>query len=882
MKNTFKLIFCLLFLTLSISLYSFGNPSPVFLKKVAGRFSKQWSMAQQEKVYLQTDKPYYSAGENVWFKGYVVNAVSHLPKSLSQFLYVELIDKSNAVITRVKIKKDSLGFDGYIKLKPELHTGNYALRAYTLWMQNAPTDFFFNKNIYIGNPIDDFVLSNISYGTNANGKVAATISFTDAYKNPISGKSVDVFQNWNNPQNKKNAMVTTADGKINLQLAIDTTFHSTRIVDVSMNEPGNRYSNRFFLPEFSYDYDVQFFPESGSLLTNQLQVVAYKAIGTDGLSVDITGKIFTDKNEDVVEFSSFNKGMGKFSLQVDSGVTYYAVVKSAKGIEKRFELPKPQERGVALHLVYNRGKLLYEVVNKTPSTNDAFYLLLHSRGRLLAGLPLKELTGQISELLLPPGIVSLSVIDTLGNTYCERLCFVRNSTPATINMVSNKTVYGKREPVDLTFNVQTAQSKPCVGNYSLSVTDSRIVKLDSLSDNIMTYLLLGSDLKGYIEDPGSYFTDSLTLNREKMENLMLTQGWRRFNTAEVVSGKFKEPTHYMEAGQVLSGKVLNILNKPSKKCGIIMISPYKRMIKLAETDSLGRYLIDGIEFPDSTTFILKAKKERTFGDVEVIPDVDEFPKSNVFIPLRLAQNLAVPNDYFLQSKEKYFTDGGMRVIDLEGVTVKAAKVDKKKETHYYSGMEDAKITSEKLEEYPGMGVLEILSMMSGVQVNGDQVSIRGSNGNPLFLIDEIESLSMDDITYLNSTDIEEILVFKGANAAVFGSKGGNGVVAIALKKGVVRKAETPISLTSVMPLGYEKPLQFYVPKYDVDSVRLTRKSDLRSTIYWNPELVSDSTGTVHVKFFTADKANDYSVVLEGISSKGEISRYVGYLRRKGE
>ncbi|HET7732366.1 MAG TPA: TonB-dependent receptor plug domain-containing protein, partial [Paludibacter sp.] len=228
------------------------------------------------------------------------------------------------------------------------------------------------------------------------------------------------------------------------------------------------------------------------------------------------------------------------------------------------------------------------------------------------------------------------------------------------------------------------------------------------------------------------------------------------------------------------------------------------------------------------------------------------------------------------------TDGGMRVVNLDGVTVKAAKIEKKKETHYYSGMEDAKITSEKLEEFPGMGVLEILSMMPGVQVNGDQVSIRGSNGNPLFMIDEIESMSMDDITYLNSTDIEEILVFKGANTAVFGSKGGNGVVAISLKKGVVRKAETPISLVTVTPLGYEKPAEFYVPKYDVDSVRLNRKSDLRSTIYWNPELVSDSTGTVHVKFFTADKANDYSVVLEGISNKGEICRYVGCLRRKGE
>jgi hypothetical protein len=858
-----------------------AGSSAGFVKKVAGNFSKQWKMTQQEKAYLQTDKPYYSAGEKIWFKGYVVNATTHLPKSLSQFLYVELLDKSNAVITRVKIKKDSLGFSGYIRLLPELQAGNYALRAYTYWMQNATPDFFFSKTIYVGNPIDDFVLSNIKFGTNNNGKIAATVSFTDAYKNPISGKSVDVFQNWNNPQNKKATMVTSKEGQINIQLAIDTTFRSTRVIDVSMSDPGNRYKTRFFLPEFSYDYDVQFFPESGSLLTNQLQVVAFKAIGTDGLSLDVTGKVYTDKNEEITELKSTKKGMGKFTMQPDSGVSYYAVIKSAKGIEKRFKLPEVQNSGISIHMVYNRGKLWYEVTNKTLLGNDAYYLLVHTRGRMLASLPLNENVGQISEALLPPGIVSLSVIDTLGNTHCERLCFVRNSNPATVTMLGDKPVYGKREPVDLTFNL-SSQGKPCIGNFSVSVADSKIVKVDSLGDNIMTYLLLSSDIKGYVEDPASYFTDSLTQDRENLDLLMQTQGWRRFSTAEVVKGKIQEPTYYLEAGQALSGKVLNLMNRPSKKCGIIMLSPYKALIKLAQTDSLGRYLIDGIEFPDSTSFILKAKKEKGFGDVEVIPDVDEFPKSSVFIPLQRPENITAPNDYFLQSKEKYYTDGGMRVVNLDGVTVKAAKIDKKVTTHYYSGMEDAKITSEKLDEYPGMGILDLLSMMPGIQVSGDQVSIRGSSGNPLFLIDEIESMSMDDITYLNSADIEEIAVFKGANAAIFGSKGGNGVVAISLKKGFVRKAETPISMTTVMPLGYEKPAKFYVPKYQVDSVRLYAKSDLRTTVYWSPAVVTDSTGTAHVKFYTADRAHTYSVILEGVSTTGEICRYVGYLRRKGE
>jgi hypothetical protein len=84
----------------------------------------------------------------------------------------------------------------------------------------------------------------------------------------------------------------------------------------------------------------------------------------------------------------------------------------------------------------------------------------------------------------------------------------------------------------------------------------------------------------------------------------------------------------------------------------------------------------------------------------------------------------------------------------------------------------------------------------------------------------------------------------------------------------------------VIPLGYQKPTEFYVPKYEVDSIRRNMVPDLRTTIYWNPSLKSDSTGTLHVKFYTADKTNNYSVIMEGITDEGEICRYVGMLRRE--
>ena len=854
------------------------DSSPV----ITNRFTKQWVTIPQEKVYLQTDKPYYSAGEDLWFKGYLVNATTLEPTALSQYLYVELIDKSDSVIYRVKIKKDSLGFSGHLKLKPELPSGYYALRAYTRWMQNIDNDFFFTKSIVIGNSIDDKVTGKITYGTPSAGLVPVVLTFTDASQNPISGKRVEILQNRTSTSKKKMYMVTNHEGKINWQVPVDTKDNSKKVIEASIDDIG--YKNNFYLPEFSTDFDVQFFPESGVFLNNDLQSLAFKAIGKDGLSVNVTGRIFTDKNEEVSRFPTSYKGMGKFSLQTQPNESYYALVKKADGTEKRFELPLTETEAVTLHLRYSKNKILYEVVNQTSIPNQSLYLLVHSRGKVFVIQAFEKPVGQILESLLPPGIVSFSVIDSFGHTFCERLSFVRNNSSPVISMESNKPSYGKRELVDLSLDIHSRIEEPVNGSFSISITDSRTVKLDSMADNIQSNLLLSSDIKGYIEDPAAYFADNKTETHEKMDVLMMTQGWRRFNTANIVKAVYKKPAHSLEESQSLSGKVLNAFNKPSKKNSIILFS--KNKANISETDSLGGYMIDGIDFQDSTSFMLKAIKPKGITDVEIVPDVDKFPKPCLFIPAMLNPNVAAQDDYFKQSKEKYYYDGGMRAVNLSEVTIKGAKAPDSK-TYYYTGKAITGLTSKELEKHPGMNMLSLLQLIPGIRISGDQISLRGTGTNPfqesvnpLFLIDDVEYKTLNDISFLTSNDVEKIEIFRGTSAAIFGSQGRNGAIAIYMK-GFNYKVNTPVySLAHIVPLGYQKPAQFYVPKYEVDSVRNSSQPDLRTTIYWNPELVADSNGVVHVKFYTADKANDYSVVFEGLTNSGEICRYTGVLRRE--
>lgn len=781
---------------LSILIVFSARANDVTNQKIMSNFSMTWHKAYQEKVYLHTDKPYYSAGEDIWFKAYLMNASTHRADTKSAFVYVELFNQRDSLISRVKIGKDSTGFHGHLLLDSHMKQGNYYLRAYTYWMANLPGDFFFHKNIFIGNTL----------------------------------------------------------------------------YEQAVHAPAPRGT----------DYSVKFFPESGTFLDSRLQTIAFKAIGENGLSTGVEGIILNQSNDTLVEFKSFHRGMGKLYLNTQPGESYFALVKSLDGIEKRFELPKTENKGVALKIFQNRGRVQFEIMNHSDLSIDSFSLMVHSRGFVKFVLPLHDSIGSFNENVLSEGINSFSIIDRQGRMYCERLCFSRNFAKDLMLINSDKDRYQTREKVKLDFQVINSGGEPGVGEYSLSVTDRNQVILDSLQDNIISFLTLSSDIKGYVEAPNEYFADNGPLSREKTDILMLTQGWKRFSTAEILQGKFPHNRFDLEAGQYISGKVLNLFNRPVANSEIILFSGYKNQISTAKTDSTGTFVLDGISFPDSTNIVLKAKSKSKIVDVGIEPDKEYFPGAGHFYPDLSSHKLKYPDEYFYQQKSKYIADGGLLTVDLDELTVKAEKKRKSTKTFYYSGQADNVFDSKRLEDFVGVGILNVISMFPGVQVNGENISVRGASGNPLFVVDGVETDHIEDILYLNDMDIEEIALFKGVSTSIFGSRGGNGVITISLKEGADMQREAPPSLAIVKPLGFQKPVEFYVPDYEVDSIYRQKKTDYRTTIYWNPSLVPDKEGKMHVEFFTADKPGDYQAEIEGLSNKGNITHELKIIKRTGE
>ncbi|MBB5397922.1 MG2 domain-containing protein [Mucilaginibacter sp. AK015] len=108
---------------------------------------QQPDTGQREKVHLHTDQSFYRAGDTLWFKAYVVQAVSNMPSAISKVIHIELFGANGVLVARLKLPVLSGLAHGDIALPDSLKEGGYRLRAYTNWMRNFGEAAFFEKDI---------------------------------------------------------------------------------------------------------------------------------------------------------------------------------------------------------------------------------------------------------------------------------------------------------------------------------------------------------------------------------------------------------------------------------------------------------------------------------------------------------------------------------------------------------------------------------------------------------------------------------------------------------------------------------------------------------------------------------------------------------------
>ena len=827
----------------------------------------------KEKLYLHLDKPFYGAGEKIWFKGYLVNATTHQDNSQSNFIITELINRSDSIVERKKIRRDSLGFHNAFTLPATLPAGDYYLRGYSNWMLNEDPDFFFSRNIKIGNSIDNTIVSSIEYQQEDDTHYTAKIKFTSNVQAVFENTTIKYLYLENGKIKNKGKKKTDENGWISISLP-DLKSPAARRIEVEFDDPQYIYKRTFHLPVFTNDFDVKFFPEGGALLSIPHQNVAFKAQGADGFSKEVEGFLFNSKGDTLTNFRSEHNGMGIFTMNPVNNETYYVTVRTNDSITKRFDLPAIEPKGISIAMSHYKQEIRYEI-QKTEATEwpQKLFLLAHTRGKLAILQPInpKRTFGKMNDSLFTEGITHFMLIDEQGNALSERLIFVPDHKPNQWQITADQPTYGKREKVSLQIAAKDNEGNPVEGTFSVSITDRKSIQPDSLADNILSNLLLTSDLKGYVEDPAYYFLNQDARTLRSIDYLMMTHGWRRHKMENVLRTPSLNFTNYIEKGQTISGRIMGFFGANVKKGPICVLAPKYNIIATTETDEKGKFIVN-TSFRDSTTFLVQARTKKGFAGVDILMDPPQYPVATHKAPY-LNGAATFMEDYLMNTRDQYYMEGGMRVYNLKEVTVTAKRERPSSKSIYTGGINTYTVEEDRLQGY-GQTAFDAASRLPSVTItNGSEIHIRNNSEPAIIVIDDIVYEDASDILKdIQVSDMSSISLLRGADAVILGPRASGGAVVITLKAPRNLPARPAQGIITYTPLGYSESVEFYHPTYDTPEKKNAQRSDFRSTVYWNPELRLNAEGKATIEYYTPDSTAPEDIIIEGVDKNGKVCR----------
>jgi hypothetical protein len=901
MKNKLSIkigVLCALLL-----LFSFIPKSDDPIDKLIAALQKWTYTDPQEKVYLHMDKPYYALGDTIWFKGYITIGSRHQLSALSGALHVDLVTEQDSVIQSLKLPITSGMVMGNFTLNDDFKEGSYRIRAYTQLMRNAGEDYFFDKTFTVGSIFDDNLITKASYQyKDANNKpiLTALLNYTDDQGRALGDRKVhyDIYINktvtWS--QNTKtdalgNVLININNNKqVNLAGAyIRTTITSSE----------KQYIVRDFPIKANLaQSDVQFFPESGNLVNGITSHVAFKAVGIDSEGIPIKGKITDNENTEVATIETLHAGMGSFTLHPVAGKTYTAKISFEDGTTKTIALPKVMAEGYVLSIYQPNKDSMLVRINASPAMQQAtINLIAQTSGETIFASPIK-IRSSITSIWLdkkqfPTGIAQFIIFDNAGEPLNERIAFIRSNDLMKLSLKTAKTNYNSKEHVQVELEANDSKGKGTPGNFSVTVIDESKVPVEESRENtIFSNILLTSDLKGYVEKPNYYFTKQTDEVNKALDNLMLTQGYRRFTWKELTNTVKTKPVFAVEGlGFEVSGSVQTLGHKIAPGASVTLLSMIARVTKVTTTDAMGRFKFDGIFLTDSIKFSLGARDAKGGDKVKII--LDTIPK------LWLGKNKNIADvSTNINATLKPYIDNGKKLDDIYEKTGHLDKVQRLKEVRIKAkrlkagdgitpqgmfkvpeGSVDQAIAFSSMESANCVSLAMCLqARLPGISVlqgqNGSYLSnMRG--GGAMGIILDGRKLNSDEISEvldgsIQPADVAKILVVR-TNQSLINFLGGSYVL-ILTKLGTVRKQYNP-NIANISPKGFNKVREFYSPRYDKPGNAL-RLPDLRTTVYWNPFLKTDAFGKATFNFFNADGPGTYKVIVEGINADGELGRRV--------
>ena len=795
----------------------------------------------QEKVWLHCDNTAYFQGDTIWFAAYVTSAETLRPVELSKVLYVELLDEAGEVVSTQRLPVENGHCQGQIPLNTELEK---------YFVIDVEQSVFYPTNRRSGNyyiPLPSGYYEVRAY-TRAMLNWGEEICFSR------------VFPVFDTPEREGDYS----------QLAMENREKKQRDLIESRIRPKTKKDDRL---------NVDFYPEGGNIVCGLPCRVAYKVTDREGRNLHAYCQLLAD-GAPVVGTETVHDGMGCFPFLPQDGVKYKLRVETDKH-NRTFDLPEIQSQGVMLAVdALEKDSIRMAIAATESLLHKAIGMSITCRGKLLqfnayslSNRPTR--LPAIAKNNLSPGVNQVTLFDADGQVYAERLFFVHDTAVVGRKLVKyqlDKEEYKPFEKINLT--ISTLPHREGWGG-SLSVRDSGTEIGTTYADNLQTYLLLTSDLKGYIHRPDYYFEADDSVHRAALDLLMMTQGWRRYAWKQLAGVEDFEKKHFVEEGLVLHGQVKH----PKREKGNLkdirvgaVISQNKHITQMGDmvTDEEGRFTFILEPFTgrhDLSLNLTDKKKKLTDLQILLHRHFSPQPREYHFIEKDILSTPQPPQmsmDAFSFTGNNLLGDVqvGRNRRQFEPFTLHNIKEEREKALD----LGDNRFLTTTIENY----IEEKYLPFSDEILWSIKVGSNYEDYQHLISLQDIEKSNKNIQDYeLRNVDYIQVYhrAFSHTNTrwAIPLSQNTQNKQWIHISNLIYKKPKTIKGLRTTHVDGYSEIIDYYHPQYNREII--PGEVDCRRTLYWNPCVELDEEGKADVVFYNNGTCKRPVVCIEGYAHK---------------
>lgn len=642
-------------------------------------------------------------------------------------------------------------------------------------------------------------------------------------------------------------------------------------------------------PVKTREYGLQFFPEGGVMVNGITSFVALKATDKNGDPIHVQGVIKNDQGAFINRFRSLHDGMGKFAFIPEAGVTYFAEWLAPDSSLQQTPLPVSVTDGITMQ-VSTSGDTRYMQVQRSetlaPHLRKLTMLLAVNQQVVLRGtVNLENETAtqvKIPVKGLPSGPATITLMNGMGDPVCERLIFINNYEYRSAATIRLDTI-GLSKRAKNVFEIELPDTIPA--NLSLAITNHDLP--DDSSNNIISSLLLSSEVKGKIHNPAFYFREQQDSAKHYLDLVMLTNGWRKFVWKKVMDStswvtRYPMDTTYLS----LTGKIDGFSeNRLAKAETLNLILRGKDSSSLMRFTPIGK---SGSIYEPNVIFFDTVKLYYQLNKISVLPGRGKVTINTNLIDTAYYKSIQPTTAFRYDTAEiRMMREIALQQIQLqklrEGTTLEEVVVKTRAKSRleelddtYANGMfrnVDA-LSFDMINDPRALSSFSVFDYLQG-RVPGMQVigaltsnpNIIWRNGTVGFFLNEMP-IEPQFAATIPMTDVAYLKVFRPPFIGSLVNAGG-GAIAIYTKKGA-DLTNSIKGLDNLSLVGYAPIREFYQPDYAVDQQNFS-KTDTRRTLYWNPNLITRGTDTkIRVVFYNNDISSKLKIVLEGVNNNGQF------------